>query len=89
MQKNPHSSSNKSFLTFTLVDNDGPLDGEWNTESWDQFLCNKFRGVAVYTNGYNFNDNSGVHTVRLLDNGNPHLIAQYAKQVNAWLDGSE
>lgn len=89
MQRTTNSSNDRSFLTFTLVDNDGLLDGEWDTDSWHRFLCKRFKDVAVYINGYNFNSNQGIHTVRLLDNSSPHLIAEYSKQVNAWLDGSE
>lgn len=89
MQRSTNNSSNGSYLTFTLVQSEGLIDNEWDIESWDRFLCNKFRGVIVFANGYNFNNNSGVHTVRLLDNGSPHLIAEYTKDVEAWLNGNE
>lgn len=90
MQKTIHSSNNWSFLTFTLVCNNGLIDDEWHIEPWDRFLCNKFTGVTVIINGYNFNNEQGIHTVRLLSSdSNSDSMTEYTKQVNAWLNGIE
>lgn len=77
-------------MTFSLVQHEGTLQEDYETEDWYYYLKRKFSPAGIVVNGYNFNNEIGVHTVRLLCSElDVETFQEHKVTVENILDGTE